>query len=132
MLTKYYGRSRGIIDVDLTMDKGEVFGFLGPNGAGKSTAIRTLLDLIRPTSGWARVNGMDPVRQGADVRRSVGYLPSDFGTYQSMRARDYLGTLLEMMGHTNEDRIEGLGERFQLDLGRRIKEFSRGNRQKVG
>lgn len=131
-LTKYYGRSRGIIDVDLTVNKGEVFGFLGPNGAGKSTTIRTLLDLIRPTSGTMTVNGMDPTKKGADVRRSLGYLPSDFGTYQSMTARDYLRTLLEMMGHKGPDRVEELSERFQLDIGRKIKEFSRGNRQKVG
>lgn len=131
-LSKFYGRSRGIIDVDLIVRKGEVFGFLGPNGAGKSTTIRTLLDLIRPTSGTMMVNGMDPTKRGADVRRSLGYLPSDFGTYQSMTARDYLRTLLKMMDHTGPDRIEELAERFQLEIGRKIKEFSRGNRQKVG
>jgi len=131
-LTKYYGRSRGIIDVDLSVSRGEVFGFLGPNGSGKSTTIRVLLDLIRPTSGSAMVNGMDPQRMGAKVRRSVGYLPSDFGTYQSMKARDYLRTLLDMMGHTGPDRVDELADRFQLDIDRRIKEFSRGNRQKVG
>jgi len=131
-LTKYYGRSRGIIDVDLIVERGEVFGFLGPNGAGKSTTIRTILDYIRPTSGFARVNGMDPQKEGAKVRRSVGYLPSDFGTYHGMTARKYLRTLLSMMEYRGRDRIEELAERFQLDLDRKIKEFSRGNRQKVG
>ncbi|MEA3559697.1 MAG: ABC transporter ATP-binding protein [Candidatus Thermoplasmatota archaeon] len=131
-LTKYYGKARGIIDVDLSVERGEVFGFLGPNGAGKSTAIRTILDYIRPTSGKALVNGMDPQKQGSNVRRSVGYLPSDFGTYHDMTARDYLHTLLSMMDHKGKDRIEDLSERFQLDLKRRIKDFSRGNRQKVG
>ncbi len=131
-LTKSYGRSRGIIDIDLTVNKGEVFGFLGPNGAGKSTTIRTLLDLIRPTSGTMLVNGMDPTKRGADVRRSLGYLPSDFGTYQSMTSRDYLRTLLAMMDHSGPDRIEELAERFQLEIGKKIKELSRGNRQKVG
>lgn len=131
-LTKYYGRSRGIIDVDLSVKRGEVFGFLGPNGAGKSTAIRTILDLIRPTSGWARVNGMDPTREGAKVRRSVGYLPSDFGTYKSMTAKAYLHTLLEMMDYKGPDRIYELAGRLDLDLKRRIKDFSRGNRQKIG
>lgn len=131
-LTKYYGKARGIIDVDLSIYRGEVFGFLGPNGAGKSTTIRTMLDYIRPTSGHVLVNGMDPQKEGANVRRSVGYLPSDFGTYSSLTAREYLYTLLSMMDFRGEERIEELSERFQLDLGRRIKEFSRGNRQKVG
>lgn len=131
-LTKYYGKARGIINVDLSIKKGEIFGFLGPNGAGKSTTIRTILDLIRPTSGWARVNGMDPVKEGAKVRRSVGYLPSDFGTYKSMTARAYLHTLLAMMKYKGENRIEELSQRMDLDLNRKIKEFSRGNRQKVG
>lgn len=131
-LTKYYGKSRGIIDVDLSVEKGEVFGFLGPNGAGKSTTIRTILDYIRPTSGKSLVNGMDPLKEGAKVRRSVGYLPSDFGTYQNMTARDYLWTLLTMMEHKGPNRIDELAERLQLDLTRKIKEFSRGNRQKVG
>jgi ABC-2 type transport system ATP-binding protein len=131
-LTKYYGKARGIIDVDLSINKGEIFGFLGPNGAGKSTTIRTILDFIRPTSGWARVNGMDPVKEGAKVRRSVGYLPSDFGTYKAMTAKAYLHTLLEMMDYKGENRIEELAERMDLDLSRKIKNFSRGNRQKVG
>lgn len=131
-LRKYYGKARGVENVSLTVRRGEVFGFLGPNGAGKSTTIRTILDYIRPTSGTVRVNGMDPRKQGARVRRSVGYLPSDFGTYKWMSAEKYLRTLLAMMGHTGPDRIPELAERFQLDLARRIKDFSRGNRQKVG
>ncbi|MFW3145974.1 MAG: ABC transporter ATP-binding protein [Thermoplasmatota archaeon] len=131
-LTKYYGKARGIIDVDLSVQKGEVFGFLGPNGAGKSTTIRTILDLIRPTSGMALVNGMDPTKEGAKVRRSVGYLPSDFGMYKTLTAEKYLGTLLAMMGHTGPDRIGELADQFQMDLNKRIKDFSRGNRQKVG
>jgi len=131
-LTKYYGKSRGIVDVNLEVRKGEVFGFLGPNGAGKSTTIRTLLDYIRPTSGSAMVNGMDPNREGAKVRRSVGYIPSDFSTYSSLTGMDYLRTLLRMMGHKGPDRIEELASRLQLDLSRKIKEFSRGNRQKIG
>ncbi len=131
-LTKYYGKARGIIDVDLSIQKGEIFGFLGPNGAGKSTTIRTILDLIRPTSGSALVNGMDPVKEGAKVRRSVGYLPSDFGTYKSMTAKAYLHTLLAMMDYKGENRIDELSNRMDLDLTRKIKEFSRGNRQKVG
>ena len=131
-LTKYYGKARGIIDVDLAVSRGEVFGFLGPNGAGKTTTIRLLMDLIRPTSGSAQVLGIDPQKDGARVRRSIGYLPSDFGTYSSMTARKYLHTLLDMMGHQGDNRIEEVAKRIQLDLDRRIKDFSRGNRQKVG
>jgi len=131
-LRKYYGKARGVERVNINVRRGEVFGFLGPNGAGKSTTIRTILDYIRPTSGRIRVNGMDPQKQGGRVRRSVGYLPSDFGTFKWMTAESYLRTLLGMMGHTGPDRIQDLARRFQLDLTRKIKDFSRGNRQKVG
>jgi ABC-2 type transport system ATP-binding protein len=131
-LKKYYGKSRGVEKVNLEVAKGEVFGFLGPNGAGKSTTIRTILDFIRPTSGKILVNGMDPQKEGAAVRRSVGYLPSDFGTYKTLTAEKYLRTLLAMMRVTGKDRINELAEQFQLDLSMKIKSFSRGNRQKVG
>lgn len=131
-LKKYYGKAKGVEKVDFKVKKGEVFGFLGPNGAGKSTTIRTMLDYIRPTEGSIRVNGMDPVKEGANVRRSVGYLPSDFGTYKTLTAEKYLKTLYAMMGLKGKDRIEELAKRFQLDLKKRIKDFSRGNRQKVG
>ena len=131
-LKKYYGKARGVERVNINVRRGEVFGFLGPNGAGKSTTIRTILDYIRPTSGGILVNGMDPQRMGAEVRRSVGYLPSDFGVYKTMRSMEYLRTLLDMMGYTGKDRIEELARRFQLDLVRKVKDLSRGNRQKVG
>ncbi len=131
-LKKYYGKARGVERVNISVRRGEVFGFLGPNGSGKSTTIRTMLDYIRPTSGTVLVNGMDPQKHGGRVRRSVGYLPSDFGTYKWMTAKEYLRTLLDMMGHAGPDRITRLADRFQLDLGRKIKDFSRGNRQKVG
>ena len=130
-LKKYYGKSRGVERVNLEVKKGEIYGFLGPNGAGKSTTIRTMLDYIRPTSGKILVNGMDPQANGARVRRSVGYLPSDFGTYKTLTAEKYLRTLLAMMGITKE-RVKELAEQFQLDLNMKIKDFSRGNRQKVG
>ena len=130
-LKKYYGKSRGVEKVNLEVAKGEIYGFLGPNGAGKSTTIRTMLDYIRPTSGTIRVNGMDPQNEGAKVRRSVGYLPSDFGTYKTLTAEKYLRTLLAMMGITKE-RIKELAEQFQMDLNMKIKNLSRGNRQKVG
>jgi len=131
-LRKYYGRSRGVEKVNLTVREGEIFGFLGPNGAGKTTTIRTMIDCIRPTSGSIRVLGKDPVKEGARIRREIGYLPSDFSMEGRMSARNYLNFLLGMMDHTGEDRIEELAGRFELDLDKRIKDFSRGNRQKVG
>lgn len=131
-LKKFYGKHRGVVKVDMEVYEGEVFGFLGPNGAGKSTTIRTMMDLIRPTAGMIRVNGMDPVRDGAKVRRSVGYLPSDFGVYKNMTVYSYLKTLLHMMDHSGSDRIEEISARLQLDLTKKVKDLSRGNRQKVG
>lgn len=131
-LTKYYGKSRGIIDVTLNVARGEIFGFLGPNGAGKTTTIRTLMDLIRPTKGSARVLGMDPQKEGAKVRNAVGYLPSDFGMSSRETARQYLFNLHAMMGKKGYGRIEEVAEIFDLDLDRRIKDLSRGNKQKVG
>ncbi|MDP7420320.1 MAG: ABC transporter ATP-binding protein, partial [bacterium] len=99
---------------------------------GKTTTIRTILDYIRPTAGKIKVLGMDPQLQGAEVRRKVGYLPSDFTMSSRMTAGEYLYFLLGMMDHTGNNRIEELSERFNLDLTKRIKDFSRGNRQKVG
>lgn len=131
-LKKYYGKARGVERVNIKVRKGEIYGFLGPNGAGKSTTIRTMLDYIRPTSGSITIKGMNPQKNGARVRRAVGYLPSDFGMYKTFTARSYLNTLLEMMCYDGDDRIEELADMFQLDLDRNIKDFSRGNRQKVG
>lgn len=131
-LKKYYGRSRGVERVNLTVREGEIFGFLGPNGAGKTTTIRTMIDYIRPTSGSISVLGRDPVKEGAEVRREIGYLPSDFSMEGRMTARRYLRFLLGMMEYSGKDRIEEMAERFELELDRRIKDFSRGNRQKVG
>ena len=89
-LTKFYGSQRGVVDVDLEVMPGEIFGYLGPNGAGKSTTIRILLDLIRPTSGSLRVMGLDAQTDAIEVRRRVGYVPSDPGLYGSMTGREYL------------------------------------------
>ena len=84
-LTKYYGKSRGIVDVSFSQEKGEIFGFIGPNGAGKSTTIRLLLSLIHPTSGSARIFGKDVVSQGPLIRRDIGYLPSEVFYYEGMK-----------------------------------------------
>jgi len=131
-LTKSYGRARGIVDLDLTLYSGEVFGFLGPNGAGKTTTIRTMLDLIRPTSGQVRIFGLDPRTDGVAVRRRVGYLPGDLRLYERLTPRElfrYFGALRKMQ---TLDEAERLSERLDLELDRPIAALSRGNRQKAG
>jgi ABC-2 type transport system ATP-binding protein len=131
-LTKSYGRSRGIVELGLTVERGEVFGFLGPNGAGKTTTIRILLDLIRPTSGRATVLGLDPRRDGVALRRRLGYLPGDLRLYERLTPRELFRYFGELRGLSSLDAAERLAQRFDLELDRRISALSRGNRQKVG
>jgi len=129
-LTKSYGHHRGIVDVGFSVQAGEVFGYLGPNGAGKSTTIRLLLDLIRPTSGRLSLFGLDSRRESVAIRKRLGYLPGDLRLYERMTGRE----LLDYFGHLRGAPGDGeqIAERLDLDLDRRIKELSRGNRQKVG
>lgn len=131
-LTKYYGRHRGIENVDLTVERGEVFGFLGPNGAGKSTTIRCLLDLLRPTAGAASVLGLDPRRDALAVRQRVGYLPGDLSMYPEMTGRQLCTYFASLRGLDLPPATDRLALRFDLDLDRRIGDCSTGNRQKVG
>ncbi|PWU53900.1 ABC transporter [Micromonospora sp. S4605] len=131
-LVKTYGRNRGLTGLDLRVEPGEVYGFLGPNGAGKSTTIRLLLDLIRPTSGRVSVLGADPRRAGVALRRRIGYLAGDFVVDGRQTARELLTYLGNLRGRVPRTRIEELADRLDLDLGRRIKGLSKGNRQKVG
>jgi ABC-2 type transport system ATP-binding protein len=131
-LTKYYGRRRGIENVDLVVERGEVFGFLGPNGAGKSTTIRCLLDLLRPTAGAASVLGLDPRRDALTVRSRVGYLPGDLSMYPDMTGRQLCTYFASLRGLELPPETEKLSLRFDLDLDRRIGDLSTGNRQKVG
>jgi ABC-2 type transport system ATP-binding protein len=131
-LTKFYGRHRGIENVDLTVERGEVFGFLGPNGAGKSTTIRCLLDLLRPTAGAASVLGLDPRRDAVAVRSRVGYLPGDLSMYGSMTGRQLCVYFAALRGLDPPVEIDVLAKRLALDLDRRIGDYSTGNRQKVG
>jgi ABC-2 type transport system ATP-binding protein len=131
-LTKYYGENRGIVDVSFTVGAGEVFGFLGPNGAGKTTTIRLLLDLIRPTRGRLSLFGLDSRRESVAVRRRLGYLPGDLRLYERMTGRELLRFFGHLRGSADAARGDVLAERLDLDLDRRIKELSRGNRQKVG
>ena len=131
-LTKYYGETPGIVDLDLAVDVGEVFGFIGPNGAGKTTTIRLLLDFLRPTRGSGAIFGMDIARESIAIRGRVGYLPGDLALYPSMTAREFLLYFSRLRGIDTASNTDRLAERFDLDLDRRIKEYSKGNRQKVG
>ncbi|MEW2442447.1 ABC transporter ATP-binding protein [Micromonospora marina] len=131
-LTKTYGRRRGLRDLDLSVAKGEVFGYLGPNGAGKSTTIRVLLDLIRPTSGRALVFGHDPRRDAVALHRRIGYLAGEFVVNPRQRVGECLTFLAELRGGVPKARIGELAGRLELDLTARIKTLSKGNRQKIG
>jgi ABC-2 type transport system ATP-binding protein len=131
-LTKTYGAHRGIIDVDLEVAEDEIFGFLGPNGAGKTTTIRTLLDLIRPTSGKAFVFGVDTTADPVAIHRRIGYIPGEFTLYDRLtggQTLDYFGNL---RGGVDPAYRASLIERFDIDPSRRFKEYSKGNKQKIG
>ena len=130
-LTKYYGGARGIDGLDLTVSGGEFFGFIGPNGAGKSTTIRTLLGLISPTSGSARVFGRDITREKKAVLQRVGYLPSEAVFYPGMRVRDILKLSAGLRKKDCEREAARLCDRLQLDPDRKVDELSFGNRKKV-
>jgi ABC-2 type transport system ATP-binding protein len=131
-LTKYYGTHRGIVDVDLQVEQGEVFGFLGPNGAGKTTTIRTLLDLIRPTSGRARVFGVDTTADPVAIHRRVGYLPGEFALYDRLTGGETIEYFANLRDDVDVLYQADLVARFDLDPSRRFKEYSKGNKQKVG
>jgi ABC-2 type transport system ATP-binding protein len=131
-LTKSYGEHRGIIDVDLSVEQGEVFGFLGPNGAGKTTAIRTILDLIRPTSGKAFVFGIESSVDPVAIHRRIGYLPGEFALYDRLTGLQTLTYFANLRGGVDQAYQASLIERFDLDPTRRFKEYSKGNKQKVG
>lgn len=130
-LTKYYGTARGIIDLDLVVNKGEFFGFIGPNGAGKSTTIRTLLGLIAPTGGSAQIFGMDIRKAREAVLQRVGYLPSETVFYPGMKVKDVLKLSADLRKKDCTTEAKRLCERLQLDTGRRVAELSLGNRKKV-
>jgi len=131
-LTKSYGSHRGIIEVDLAVQEGEVFGFLGPNGAGKTTTIRTLLDLIRPTSGTARVFGIESSTDPVAIHKRIGYLPGEFALYDRLTGAQHLEYFANLRGGVDRAYQASLIERLDLDPSRRFKEYSKGNKQKVG
>jgi ABC-2 type transport system ATP-binding protein len=132
-LTVYYGKHRGIEDVNLEVEKGEAFGFLGPNGAGKTTTQRVLVDVLRPSSGKATVFGLDCQADGVEIRKRVGYLPGELALYAGMKAKQFF----QMYEYLRDDKDSNgywkeIAQRLDLDTSRRIGNYSRGNKQKVG
>jgi ABC-2 type transport system ATP-binding protein len=130
-LTKYYGKSRGIVDVDLTVREGEIFGFIGPNGAGKSTMIRTLLNFIFPTRGTAKVLGLDIVRDTKEIKKQVGYLPGEVDYYDDMSAGELLRYSARFYNRDCTKNLKELAELFDLDMKKKIHSLSLGNKKKV-
>lgn len=131
-LSKDYGLGRGLFDLDLEVSPQEVFGYLGPNGAGKSTTIRCLMGLIRPTLGSAHIFGLDCQRDSVAVKRKVGYMPGDMPQWGSMRGKEVVAYLGGMRGGADPKIVRNIAERFELDLGRRFREYSSGNKKKLG
>jgi ABC-2 type transport system ATP-binding protein len=131
-LTKSYGEHRGVIDVDLEVNQGEVFGFLGPNGAGKTTTIRTLLDLIRPTSGRALVFGIESTADPVAIHRRIGYIPGEFTLYDRLTGGQTIQYFANLRGGVDRAYQRSLIERFDIDPRRKFKELSKGNKQKIG
>jgi ABC-2 type transport system ATP-binding protein len=131
-LTKFYGSQRGIEDMTMAVEEGEVFGFLGPNGAGKTTTIRTLLDLLHPTRGTARIFGLDSRRDSVAIRARIGNLPGDFGYGKLTTGRQAVSLIARLRGMEDLGRTESLARRFRADLERPLGQLSRGNRQKIG
>jgi ABC-2 type transport system ATP-binding protein len=131
-LTKAYGAHRGIIEVDLEVNEGEVFGFLGPNGAGKTTTIRTILDLIRPTSGRAFVFGIESSADPIAIHKRIGYVPGEFALYDRLTGGQHITYFANLRGGVDPAYQASLIERFDIDPSRRFKEYSKGNKQKIG
>lgn len=130
-LKKYYGKSKGVENISFNVNKGEVFGLIGPNGAGKSTTIRAILGLIKKTSGEIKVFGEEIEGREKDIRKRIGYLPSECNFYGDMRVKELLKYSQELYKN-KEVKIEELAERLQLDLNKKIEDLSYGNRKKVG
>lgn len=131
-LTKNYGKSRGIIDVSFNVEEGEIFGFIGPNGAGKSTTIRTLLSLIYPTSGKAEIFGKDCIEFGPEIKKEIGYLPSEVFYYDNMKVIDLLKYSASFYKKDCSKRIKELAAAMDLDVNKKIDDLSFGNKKKVG
>ena len=131
-LTKDYGEGRGLFNLDLEVADKEIFGYLGPNGAGKTTTIRLLMGMIRPTAGSATIRGLDCQKDAVKVKRRVGYLPGELPQFGGLRGSEVVAYLGWLRGGVDKSRVKSLAERFELDLAIRFREYSRGNKQKLG
>lgn len=131
-LTKRYGKDRGIENINLQVEEGEIFGFIGPNGAGKSTTIRVLLNLLFPTGGSARIMGLDILRDSKKIRAQTGYIPSEVNPWPDMTAREFLRYSASFYGIAHDaKKIPELMEMFDVEPGRKISDLSSGNRKKL-
>jgi len=131
-LTKHYGDVKALVDLDLEVQRGEVFGFLGPNGAGKTTTIRSLLHFLFPTSGSASVLGLDVATNAVEVRSRVAYMPSEYSLYPKLTGAENITYLANLRGGVDLDFVGSLAERLDIDLARKVGDLSTGNKQKVG
>lgn len=129
-LTKYYGKNRGVIDLDLNVSEGEIYGFIGPNGAGKSTTIKLLLDFIKPTSGKCSIFGLDCITSSAKIKADIGYIPAEVNYYDGMKVYDLLRYSASYYG-CGMEHAGKLCEALDLDTSRKISELSTGNKKKV-
>ena len=131
-LTKDYGGGRGLFDLDLEVAEAEVFGYLGPNGAGKTTTIRLLMGLIHATRGSASIFGLDSMRDAVQIKRLVGYMPGELAQFGGLRGRDIVGHFAALRGGVEPARVKDITERLDLDLGLKFREYSTGNKRKLG
>ena len=131
-LSKHYGEFPALVDLNLDVRVGEIFGFLGPNGAGKTTMIRTILDEIRPTAGTATIAGLDSHAEAVEIRNHIGYVPGDLAMYPNLTGRDTITYFANLRGGVDWDFVEALAERLDADLGKKVGDLSSGNRQKIG
>jgi ABC-2 type transport system ATP-binding protein len=131
-LTKHYGDVHALVDLNLEIESGEIFGFLGPNGAGKTTMIRTILDEIRPTAGGASILGMDSHERSVEIRRSIGYVPGDLAMYPNLTGRDTITYFSNLRGGADWSYVDELADRLDADMTKKVGDLSSGNRQKIG
>jgi ABC-2 type transport system ATP-binding protein len=130
-LTKDYGSGRGLFDLDLEVAEGEVFGYLGPNGAGKSTTIRLLMGMIHPTRGTSFIFGLDGQRQAVEIKKFVGYIPGELPQFGGLRGKEIVAYMAGLRGGVDEKVVREICRRFDLNLGQRFREYSRGTKQKL-
>jgi ABC-2 type transport system ATP-binding protein len=130
-LTKDYGAGRGVFDLDLEVAEGEVFGFLGPNGAGKTTTIKLLMGLSHATRGSATIFGLDADRDSVAVKKRVGYVPGELPQFGGWRGSEIVAYVAGLRGDMSDAEVEAVAKRMDLDLGRKYREYSHGNKQKL-